>query len=67
MYPNKLSAAEAVKAIQSNNRVFIHGSAATPQFLLKALAARAPELKNVELVAVSTLGELELAKPHYAW
>ncbi|MBX2955610.1 MAG: acetyl-CoA hydrolase/transferase family protein [Cyclobacteriaceae bacterium] len=66
MYPKIVSAREAVKIIQSGNRVFVHGSAATPQFLLKALAKRAHELKNVELVAVSTLGELELAKPEYA-
>ena len=66
MYPKIVSAREAVKAIQSGNRVFVHGSAATPQFLLKALAKRAHELRNVELMAVSTLGELELAKPEYA-
>lgn len=66
MYPKIVSAREAVKIIQSGNRVFVHGSAATPQFLLRALAKRAHELKNVELVAVSTLGELELAKPEYA-
>ncbi len=66
MYPKIVSAREAAKVIESGNRVFVHGSAATPQFLLKALAKRAHELKNVELVAVSTLGELELAKPEYA-
>lgn len=66
MYPKIVSAREAVKVIQSGNRVFVHGSAATPQLLLKALAKRANELKNVELIAVSTLGELELAKPEYA-
>ncbi|MBX2944718.1 MAG: acetyl-CoA hydrolase/transferase family protein [Cyclobacteriaceae bacterium] len=66
MYPKIVSAREAVKVIESGNRVFVHGSAATPQFLLKALAKRAHELKHVELVAVSTLGELELAKPEYA-
>jgi acyl-CoA hydrolase len=66
MYPRIVSAREAVKVIESGNRVFVHGSAATPQFLLKALAKRAAELRNVELVAVSTLGELELAKPEYS-
>jgi acyl-CoA hydrolase len=66
MYPRIVSASEAVKVIESGNRVFIHGSAATPHKLLKALSRRAPELKNVELVAVSTLGELELARPEYA-
>lgn len=61
-----MTADEAVKIVQSGNRVYLHGSAATPQTLLKALAKRANELRNVELVAVSTLGELELAKPEFA-
>lgn len=59
------SAQEALKVIQSGNRVFVHGSAATPLFLLEHLRARAEELKNVELVCVSTFGEMELAKPEY--
>ncbi len=66
MYPQYMTADEAVKIVQSGNRVYLHGSAATPQTLLKALARRANELRDVELVAVSTLGELELAKPEYA-
>jgi|GEM_PF-5533381 len=36
---NYLSAADAVSHIQSRHRVFIHGSAATPTVLLKALFA----------------------------
>ncbi|NJL77488.1 MAG: acetyl-CoA hydrolase/transferase family protein [Saprospiraceae bacterium] len=39
-------------------RVFVHGSAATPLHLARALAKRAHELRNVELVSVSTLGEV---------
>lgn len=66
MNAKMVSADDAVKIIRSNNRVFVHGSAATPQHLLKALARRAGEIKNVELIAVSTLGELDLAKPEYA-
>jgi acyl-CoA hydrolase len=66
MYPQYMTADEAVKIVQSGNRVYLHGSAATPQTLLKALAKRANELRDVELVAVSTLGEMELAKPEYA-
>jgi len=66
MYPQFMTADEAVKIVKSGDRVYLHGSAATPQTLLKALAKRAPELRNVELMAVSTLGKLELAKPEYA-
>jgi acyl-CoA hydrolase len=50
----------AVSSIQSHQRVFVHGSAATPTTLLHALAARKDELKNVEIVAITTLGELPL-------
>lgn len=60
-----ISADEAVKSIESGDRVFVHGSAATPQCLLNALARRAPELRGVELVAISTLGDLEITNPAY--
>jgi acyl-CoA hydrolase len=60
-----VSADEAVRLIQSGDRVFIHGSAATPQTLLRALATNCSHLRNVELIAVSTLGPLEIAKPAY--
>jgi acyl-CoA hydrolase len=57
-----LSAEEAVKVVESNQRVFIQGSAATPTILLKALFQRKNELKNVELVSITTIGE-DLFKP----
>lgn len=60
------TAQEAIKLIKSGDRVFIHGSAATPTFLLKTLAQHSTHLRNVELIAVSTLGELDIAKPEFA-
>ncbi|MCB9876539.1 MAG: acetyl-CoA hydrolase/transferase family protein [Planctomycetes bacterium] len=51
------SAEEAVSRIRSGQRVFVHGGAATPQVLLRALAKRAPELRDVELVCLHTEGE----------
>jgi acyl-CoA hydrolase len=51
-----VSAQEAVRHIQSNTRVFIHGSAATPLQLMQALMDRKSELRNVELTSISTLG-----------
>ncbi len=53
----------AVSLVKSNQRLFIHGSAATPTRLLHALAARKNELRNVELVAITTLGEMPLVAP----
>lgn len=48
---------EALRVIKSGQRVFIHGSAATPTYMLQKLAERAPELRNVELVCISVLGD----------
>lgn len=46
-----------VKIVKSGDRVFIQGGAATPTILLKALFKRKEELKEVELVSITTLGE----------
>lgn len=47
----------------SGQRVFVHGSAATPTSLLAALLDRAEELAGVEIVAISTLGDLDWDRP----
>lgn len=65
MTPQFVSAEDAVRSIKSRDRVFIHGSSATPHHLLRALVKASGTLKNVELIAVSTLGEMEIAKPEY--
>lgn len=57
--------AEAVKIVKSGDRVYLHGSAATPLTLINALGEKSEGLRNVELIAVSTLGPLEIAKPEY--
>ena len=56
------TAEEAVKLVQSHQRIFVHGSASTPLTLLRALADRA-DLENVEVVAITTLGEMPLVDP----
>ena len=43
------SADEAVNHINSNQRVFVHGGAATPTVLLDALVREASRLRDVEL------------------
>ncbi|MBK9637937.1 MAG: acetyl-CoA hydrolase/transferase family protein [Bacteroidetes bacterium] len=52
------SAREAINSISSGQRVFMQGSAATPSILLNSLFERKGELKNVELVSISTLGNV---------
>jgi len=59
------SAEEALKAIKPNQRVFVHGGAATPHYLLKKLAERASELWNVEIVSISLYGDPVIADPKY--
>ena len=62
---NYISGEEAVKIIQSNDKVFVHGGAATPHFLLKKMVDRAHELRNVELISISTQGEALFAEKKY--
>ena len=58
-----VSAEEAVKLVHSGDRVFIHGSAATPLHVLNTLLRRAGEVKNVELVSISTFGDIDWREP----
>jgi len=63
---SKYSSAEnAVTIIKSKDKVFVHGSAATPVVLLTALEKRAPELSAVEIISLSTYGDMPLAKLAY--
>ncbi len=61
-----ISAQEAVSIIKSGERVFVQGSAATPQTLLSSLADRHLELHRVELVSISTLGVMRPAEEAYS-
>ncbi|MEO8173921.1 MAG: acetyl-CoA hydrolase/transferase C-terminal domain-containing protein, partial [Sediminibacterium sp.] len=58
-----ISAEEAVKCVKSGDRVFIHGSAATPVALVKALQNRHETLLNVELVSITNLGGVDFNAP----
>lgn len=57
----KKSAEEALELIKSGNRVFVHGSAATPTYLIRKLAERAGVLTNVEIVCISVYGDFPIA------
>jgi len=56
---------EALKIIKSSNRVFVHGSAATPTYMLNNLAEIAEQLSNVEIVSISVFGEIKIAAPQF--
>jgi acyl-CoA hydrolase len=59
------SAEEALSIIKSGDRVFMHGSACTPTYMLEKLAERHAELRNVEVVSISTYGDMHIDKPEY--
>ena len=59
------SAEEALSLIKSNDRIFLQGSACTPNYLVNELAKRANELKNVEVTCITIQGDIEITKPEY--
>ncbi|MEZ5993520.1 MAG: acetyl-CoA hydrolase/transferase C-terminal domain-containing protein [Planctomycetota bacterium] len=61
-----ISAAEAVAGIQSGDRVFIGSGASEPNELVKAMTARAPELRGVNVLHILTLGDAPYVEPEYA-
>jgi 4-hydroxybutyrate CoA-transferase len=60
------TAEQAVQCIKSGDRVFIHSVAAAPQTLIKAMTARAFELRNVEVVHLHTEGDAPYARAEFA-
>ena len=62
---NYVTAEEALSLVQSNQRIFFHGSACTPNYLISELAKQAHRLRDVEVVSITVQGEVEIAKPEY--
>jgi acyl-CoA hydrolase len=60
------SAKLALEVIKSDQRIFVHGSAATPSFLIQELAKEAGRLRNVEIVCISVLGNFPLANKEFS-
>lgn len=66
-YKNKVVSAQAAVAhINSGDKVFTSGNAATPYFLLNALAERKDELRDVAVFSLLLLGDDPLSKPEMA-
>jgi acyl-CoA hydrolase len=51
--------------VNSGDRVWIQSGCGTPSALVDALVARAPSLRNVEIVHMKTLGEAVYTRPEY--
>lgn len=62
-----VSAAEAVKLIESGDHVYIQGSTSVPEVLCQALADRGHELRDVTLYSAFCVakGEAPYCKPEY--
>ncbi|MES2654026.1 MAG: acetyl-CoA hydrolase/transferase C-terminal domain-containing protein [Bacteroidota bacterium] len=60
-----VTAENAVSVVKSGNRVFIHGSAATPVYLVQHLLNRYEELKRVEIVSITTFGNIDFGNIKY--
>jgi len=64
IYEQKIaSAEEAVQAVTSGDRIFLTGNCSVPQVLLRALVARAEELKGVEICHALTIGSSDYVAP----
>lgn len=63
-YSHKYSTPEdAVKVIESGDRIYIQSGCAYPQRLVEAMTARAPELFDVEICHLMVFGEAPYMKP----
>jgi acetyl-CoA hydrolase len=63
-YQSRITTAdEAVRVIESGQRVFLTGNCSVPQKLLSALVKRAKELDDVEILQVLTVGPAPHADP----
>ena len=63
-YKKKISSLEeAVSVVKSKDKIYVSGNAATPLTIIKALAGRKHELRDVEVTHVLLLGDDPLSKP----
>jgi acyl-CoA hydrolase len=62
----KKTAREAMMAIKSGMRVWIHANSGFPQALANALADHAPNVRDVEVAHLLGLGYAKYAEPQYA-
>ncbi len=60
-----MSATQALEAVSSGSRVWIQSGCGTPSALVDALVARAPVVRDVEIVHMMTLGSADYTKPEY--
>ena len=59
------TAAAALEAVHSGDRVWVQSGCGTPSTLVNALVARAPELHDIDVVHMMTLGSADYTRPEY--
>ncbi len=65
-YRNRITGAdEAISLVQSGQRVYIHNGCAEPVELVKALTRRGPDLRQVEVLHMATMGIADYSLPEY--
>ena len=63
-YKSKVvTADEAVKAVQSGDRIFLTGNCSVPSIVLAALVDYAPNIEDVEICQALTIGSADYVKP----
>ncbi|MGA8730274.1 MAG: acetyl-CoA hydrolase/transferase C-terminal domain-containing protein [Terracidiphilus sp.] len=62
----RMSAAQALAAVRSGDRVWIQSGCGTPAPLVKALVAKSEDVLDVEIVHMMTLGSADYTNPEYA-
>jgi acetyl-CoA hydrolase len=64
LYQSRIvTAEEAVRKIQSGNRIFLTGNCSVPQQVLAALVEYAPNLSNVEICQALSVGPADYVSP----
>lgn len=62
----RTTAAEALRCVVSGLRIYIHPGCAEPETLVEALRERLPELRDIEIVHLLTLGRADYMVPEMA-
>jgi len=62
----KVSVAEALKIVKSDDKIYLQAAAAVQSLLIRALTTRHKELRNVEICQLHTESDAPYAKPDSA-
>ena len=65
-YRSKIrTAADALAVVNSGDRIHVHQGCSEPEELVRALLQRAPELRDVEIIHIATMGIADYTRPEY--